>query len=167
MNPETKVEEKRGERVEVERGRRLRITRRDRERRAMTMARYLSSEQIQRLFFSGRTESPHGVPLVQQKQSPDPAPEVAVIRAPPDCRRRSSTRSLSDNLKLVNRFGGTRYLAQLFALAHSKRCSPSRVQSPSFSPRSPSICGRASMGSLRLCAASGKRTSTPGTCLPS
>src|SRR5258708_16658111 len=78
MNPETRLEEKRGERVEVGRGRGLRITRRDRELLAMmATARYLSSEQIQRLFFSGRTEAACRIRLFQLAglgKQPQPTP---------------------------------------------------------------------------------------------
>src|SRR5712692_6574632 len=82
MNPETRVEEKRGERVEVGRGRGLRITRRDRELLAMmAMARYLSSEQIQRLFFSGRTEAACRIRLFQLAglgKQPQPTPYICL-----------------------------------------------------------------------------------------
>ena len=66
MNPEAGDEEKRGARLEVGRGKGLRITRRDRELLAMmATARYLSSEQIQRLFFAGRTEAACRIRLFQ------------------------------------------------------------------------------------------------------
>ncbi len=84
MNPETSTDEKRGERVEVGRGRGLRITRRDRELLAMmATARYLSSEQIQRLFFSGRTEAACRIRLFQLAglgKQPQPTPYIRRLR---------------------------------------------------------------------------------------
>jgi len=59
-------------------GRGIRVTRRDRELLAvMALARYLSSEQIQRLFFSGRTEAACRIRLFQlgglgKKRNPTP-----------------------------------------------------------------------------------------------
>src|SRR5713101_2425957 len=83
MDPETRVEEKR-ERVEVGRSRGLRITRRDRELLAiMAMARYLSSEQIQRLFFAGRTEAACRIRLFQLAglgKRPQPTPYIRRLR---------------------------------------------------------------------------------------
>src|SRR6266849_6879164 len=84
MNPTTKIAEKRDERVEVGRGSGLRITRRDRELLAMmATARYLSSEQIQRLFFSGRTEAACRIRLFQLAglgKQPQPTPYIRRLR---------------------------------------------------------------------------------------
>src|SRR5260370_4954352 len=84
MNPETSSDEKRGEQVEFGRGRGLRITRRDRELLAMmATARYLSSEQIQRLFFSGRTEAACRIRLFQLAglgKQPQPTPYIRRLR---------------------------------------------------------------------------------------
>jgi len=66
MTMDAGAQEKLGERAGGERCGGLRVTRRDRELLAMTaMARYLSSEQIQRLFFSGRTEAACRIRLFQ------------------------------------------------------------------------------------------------------
>src|SRR5712692_6574629 len=84
MNPEMRIEEKGGERVEDGRGRGLRITRRDRELLAMmATARYLSSEQIQLLFFSGRTEAACRIRLFQLVglgKQPQPTPYIRRLR---------------------------------------------------------------------------------------
>ena len=84
MNQETRVEEKRGAQVEVGRGKGLRITCRDRELLAMmAMARYLSSEQIQQLFFAGRTEAACRIRLFQLAslgKQPQPTPYIRRLR---------------------------------------------------------------------------------------
>src|SRR5215471_20743848 len=77
-NLETVERKAEGQPSDVAVGRGIRVTRRDRELlAAMALARYLSSEQIRRLFFSGRTEAACRIRLFQlgglgKKRNPTP-----------------------------------------------------------------------------------------------